>query len=107
MDTGITSACVQITEGDVGEEGETTVVRRASSRNRPESRAASMWRVLGKRVPREEIVFVSQMLVIFSVVVAAIYNLTVTSSRPNLWVALLSSSLGYVLPNPKLRGDRR
>lgn len=101
MDKGITSACVEMTEG---KEGEITVVRREpTSRNRNEGRVTSMWRLWGSKVPKDEIVFVSQMIVIFSVVVASIYNLTVTTTRPNLWVALLSSSLGYVLPNPKLK----
>lgn len=72
-------------------------------KNRPMS-GVSMWRVLGKRVPREELVFGCQMIVVFAVVVASIYNLSTDSGgRSELWTALLSSCLGYILPNPRLK----
>ena len=72
-------------------------------KNNRSSRVLGMWRVWGKRVPSSEIVFVCQMTVIFVVVICSIYNLTVDSSRTELWTALLSSSLGYILPSPRLR----
>ena len=62
-----------------------------------------MWRFMGKRVPREEIVFVGQMLVITIVILASVYNLSVGSGNDTLWTALLSSCLGYALPNPRLK----
>ena len=33
----------------------------------------------------------------------SIYNLTTSHDNSNLWTALLSSSLGCLLPNPTLR----
>lgn len=66
----------------------------------------SMWRVFGKRVPKEEIVFGSQIFVVLIVVLASIYNLSVgDDTQSELWTALLSSCLGYILPNPRLKGD--
>ena len=54
-----------------------------------------------------EMVFIGQMLVIFAVVGVALYNLSITSGEPQtLWVALLGSCLGYVLPNPKPKAWR-
>lgn len=69
-------------------------------------RRRSMWRVFGKRVPKEEIVFGSQIFVVLIVVLASIYNLSVgDDTQSELWTALLSSCLGYILPNPRLKGD--
>ena len=65
--------------------------------------AAELWRVMGRRVPKQEIVFACQMVVILTVVVASLYNLTRGGSRSELWTALLSSCLGYMLPNPKIK----
>ena len=49
-----------------------------------------------------------QVVLIYIVVVASIANLTVYKERDGkLWTALLSSSLGYLLPNPKLRHRSR
>ena len=43
------------------------------------------------------------MIIILLVVCFSIYNLTYPKGDTNMWIALLSSSLGYVLPNPKLK----
>lgn len=69
-------------------------------------RSSLMWRCLGGRVPREEVVYVSQMIVIFTVVATSVYNLSRSTEQSELWTALLSSCLGYILPNPRLRGQR-
>jgi hypothetical protein len=44
-------------------------------------------------------IFVS-VLILYTVIVVSIYNLTVESENSTLWTALLSSFLGYLLPNP-------
>ena len=43
------------------------------------------------------------MVIILIVVCTSIYNLTIGIGDTNMWTALLSSSIGYVLPNPKLK----
>ena len=60
------------------------------------------WCCSGSRAPRSEIVFVCQITLVFCVVVASIYNLTTERGDRDLWVALLSSCIGYVIPNPKI-----
>ena len=47
--------------------------------------------------------FVFQMLIVLIVVCVSIYNLTINSGDTSMWTALLSSSIGYILPNPKLK----
>lgn len=61
------------------------------------------WSFLGRRVPRSEIVFFCQIIIIYTVVVTSIYNLTQGHKDGHLWTALLASSLGYILPNPKIK----
>ena len=60
------------------------------------------WTILGRELPRGEIVFFTQMLLIFTVITASIYNLTTRHEDKSLWITLLSSSLGYVLPSPSM-----
>lgn len=63
----------------------------------------SIWSFFGHRAPRSEIVFVCQILIIYVVVSVSLYNLTREGGGPDkLWVALLSSCLGYLLPNPSI-----
>jgi hypothetical protein len=47
--------------------------------------------------------FLCQVLILYTVIVVSIYNLTVKSENNTLWTALLSSCLGYLLPNPTIK----
>ena len=66
------------------------------------TRRPTLWNVFGRRVPRGEIVFFCQMMLIYVVVCVSLFNLTRGHGTDNLWVALLGSCLGYVLPNPSI-----
>ena len=67
------------------------------------SEGSNNWNCVSGRVPRSEIVFVVQVLLIFTIVGFCLYNLTVGSEHKDLYISLLSSSIGYILPNPKLK----
>ncbi len=62
------------------------------------------WKVFGGgRVPRSELVFFSQVIILYVVVCLCLFNLTTGRGDSNLWSALLSGSLGYLLPNPTIK----
>ena len=63
------------------------------------------WRLCGNECPKAEIVFLSQVVILYTVIVVSIYNLTQGRRDSNLWTALLSSCLGYLLPNPSMKRD--
>lgn len=71
-----------------------------------ETSEKSIWVLFGQRLPREEIVFFCQVIVIFTVIVCSIYNLSVSHPLESLWISLLSSSIGYLLPSPTLKGKK-
>ena len=58
------------------------------------------WNLCGKEVPRSEIVFFSQILIIYTIIAVSIFNLSTSSEQQNLWITLLSSCVGYLLPSP-------
>lgn len=72
--------------------------RRSSALN-TESRD---WTIFGRRVPKNELVYLSQVVVLFTVISVGLYNLTTEQSDTNLWTALVGSCLGYLLPNPRI-----
>ena len=47
--------------------------------------------------------FCAQMIIVLILVVVSLYNLTVHMHHRDLWVSLLSTSIGLVLPNPQLK----
>ena len=64
------------------------------------------WCLLGKFVPRAEIVFICQVIAIYAIITASIYNLSVDADKTSLWVSLLSSCLGYLLPSPTINKEK-
>ena len=47
------------------------------------------WHLFGTVCPKEEIVFLCQVLVLFTVILISIYNLTTGHENSNLWTALV------------------
>ena len=64
----------------------TAVIEEEDSTDAQSEKDSTPWHLFGTVCPQEEIVF-----------------LTTGHKNSNLWAALLSSSLGYLLPNPTLR----
>ncbi len=72
-----------------------------------QSENRSNWKFFGERVPKAEIVFGSQVVMLYIVIIVCLVNLTMGNGDSNLWTALLSSSLGYMLPSPTLKTVKR
>lgn len=81
---------------------ELRAIKKTSESENSNSSRQTVWRMFGQELPREEIVFFCQMIIIIIVVSASVYNLSFSKEDTTLWTALLSSSLGYALPNPSL-----
>lgn len=58
-----------------------------------------------KTIKPDVILFAFQVLLIFIVVCVSLLNLTFQWGNLNLWTVILTGSLGYIMPNPKLRSD--
>ena len=65
--------------------------------------SVELWNTTCGKIPKTEIVYFCQIIVIVGVVIACIVNLSIGSNdKDSLWSSLLSASVGYLLPNPKL-----
>ena len=60
------------------------------------------WYLFGRVLPKNEVIFVCQVVILYVVIVTCIVNLSLKNGDSNLWTALLSSSLGIMLPQPTL-----
>ena len=52
---------------------------------------------------RVELISICQVTAIFVVIIACVVNLSIGSDKSVLWSSLLSGSLGYLLPAPKIK----
>ena len=69
-----------------------------------ENHERKSWKIFGRRCNRSLLVFMRQFFVIVSVLACAIVRiiLSTTCEETTVWVAILSSPVGYNLPSPKL-----
>lgn len=72
----------------------------------PSKESVDKWLMLGQKLPKDEIVFFTQAIVIFIVIISAIVNISIGNSSET-WLVLLSTAVGAILPNPKLRTSER
>lgn len=98
-----TTADSSLEEGLMGENDHrgirSSFLQSGQSGERPPSQ---IWNVFGQRCSRSFCVFIGQIILIYVVVCLSLYNLTVGNSPTNLWIALLASGVGYILPAPSL-----
>ena len=59
-----------------------------------------IWYLCSREIPKGQIVFFFQVFVLYAIIITCIINLSVHNGDSNLWTALLSSSLGLMLPGP-------
>ncbi len=63
----------------------------------------SDWTLCGRILPRSEIVFFTQVALIYLVVITAIVSLFLGIGNTTLWIVLLTTNTGILLPGPKLK----
>ena len=66
----------------------------------------SQWFWFGRHIPKLEIVFFSQIFVLYIVIISAVINLSIKNGDPTLWSTLLGSCLGYCLPAPSIKSHK-
>jgi hypothetical protein len=62
--------------------------------------------VWGRPLPKSEIVYFFQMMVVFIIIITSIVNLSLQNGQKELWLTLLSSAIGYALPSPSITGPK-
>lgn len=69
------------------------------------SRRSDIWEVFGRKVPKAEIEYFAQIVIIYIVVIASLINIA-CSNETELFMTLLGMCLGAVLPSPHLKKDK-
>ena len=69
-----------------------------------ENQERNSWKLFGRTCNRYLLVLLCQFFVIVLMLVCAIVRtmLSTTCEETTVWVAILSSTVGYILPSPKL-----
>ena len=70
---------------------------------RTPSRTSQDWYFCNKRLPRGQITYFCQMIIIYIVIITSIVNLSINNGDKTLFITLLSSAVGVVLPTPGIK----
>ena len=70
------------------------------------STSSESWIVLGQKLPKAEIVFFSQTIILYLIILTSVINLSI-GNESEMWLILLSTSLGAILPNPTLKMSKK
>lgn len=89
-------------EGEDGDEVDMTVDESmAHHREGSTSSGSGQWFMMGRKFPRSEVKYFAQVVILYIVILTCLANLSIGNSELNsLWITLLSSSIGYLLPSP-------
>jgi hypothetical protein len=60
------------------------------------------WLTCSGVVPRDQVVFVLQVVIAYVVIIVSLANITFSSENTCLWATLASGTIGYLLPSPSV-----
>ena len=89
-----------MTQRDETDAGISNLVFDVNNKERPPWRCC-----LNSSVPRSEVIFFVQVSIIVLMIILCFtipFLLSESCEEKSIWIALLSSLFGYILPNPKL-----
>ena len=61
------------------------------------------WSLACGKIQKAQVVYFCQIFIVYTVILVCLVNLCLNGAQNSLWVSLLSGSIGYVLPAPKIR----
>ena len=70
-----------------------------------ENRKRRSWKFFNSRLPRSEVIYITEILIIFFLIVVSLTKLVFSQldcEKSTFWFSLLTCTVGYALPNPKL-----
>ena len=69
---------------------------------------SGQWNMMGRSCPRSEVKYCVQVVILYIVILTCLINLSIGKSDLNaLWISLLSSCIGYLLPSPYISKRKR
>ena len=83
-------------------QGESLLVNSSNKRSL-QPVAIGDWRWGGARVPKNQVTYMTQVVLVFGIIAVSLSQLILQSAERELCLILLSTSVGYVLPSPRLR----
>lgn len=62
-----------------------------------------VWYFCGRQTSRSALVFISQITILYISIITCFINLSISNGPSELWITILSLSIGSILPSPKVK----
>ena len=72
-----------------------------------DSGASSTTTTTDLKIPKNRWRFFAQIVVVYTIIITSLMYLSLKSPDKELWLILLSSSVGYILPSPGVKFRKR
>ena len=77
----------------------------SSTAGLPHYVGSSDWLTCCGRVPKDQVVFIFQVVIAYVVIIVNLANITFSSENTCLWATLASGTIGYLLPSPSINHE--
>jgi hypothetical protein len=64
------------------------------------------WKWCGDKVPKSQALFLSQIIILYIIILSCLFNLSFKNGRSEMWLSLLCTCIGAILPQPKFSHRR-
>ena len=85
------------------EDANNTVHLGVSKEEEVASNASHRPSMFSRTCPKSMVVYCIQVVAIFIIILVAVCNLSLKTADKEMWITLLCSSMGYLLPNPNMK----
>jgi p-aminobenzoyl-glutamate transporter AbgT len=65
------------------------------------SLGSKIWKMCGDKIPKTQALFLSQIIILYIIILSALFNLSFKNGRSEMWLSLLCTCIGALLPQPK------
>jgi p-aminobenzoyl-glutamate transporter AbgT len=65
-----------------------------------------VWKLCGEKVPRSQALFLSQIIILYIIILSCLFNLSFENGRSEMWLSLLCTCIGALLPQPKFHRSK-
>ena len=75
----------------------------AKGKGSPSLTGSESWTLFGRKTQRSKLEWLAQVLVLYILILTCLVNITLNNGNRELWSTLLGSSIGYLLPSPRMK----
>jgi hypothetical protein len=71
-----------------------------------DSNISKIWKMCGNPIRKSQALFFSQIVILYIIILSCLFNLSFKNGRSEMWLSLLCTCIGAILPHPKFHKSK-